>query len=522
MKGPYASIRALIDARADTDGTRTALLEPGGRTFDYATLRDEVRRVASALRAHGFRPGDRIAYAMPNGIDAVLAILGIQYAQLCAVAINLVAGRDTIAYALAHSGARLVLTSMGTRSAIQESLASTAFGEHAWLAVPPVLGLDALNENESTVDAPTDTVERADTVDDRAALAFAPDALLMYTSGTTGRPKGVRLSHANLLAGGRNTASGHALHAGDRALCTLPLFHINGLCVTLYAPLVSGGSVLLPERFSASRFWTWLRDGECSWFSVVPTQVAYLLHGEDRCVPGGRVRFGRSASAPLAPHVHRAFEQRFDVPLIETMGLTETAAQITTNPMPPAAGAIGSAGRAHGCELRIAAASVTGEGEIQVRGDSVMTGYLNDEVATHEAFSEDGWLRTGDLGRIDEHGFVFVTGRLKELIIKGGENIAPREIDEALLSHPDVLEAAAFGVPCDDFGERVEAAVVAVPGRVLDTEALLVLCEQRVGAFRRPDRLHRVEELPKGPSGKIQRRHCAALCANSCAVTEAV
>jgi acyl-CoA synthetase (AMP-forming)/AMP-acid ligase II len=295
----------------------------------------------------------------------------------------------------------------------------------------------------------------------------------------------------------------------------------------------------MPSRFSASLFWQWMRNHNCSWCSVVPTQISYLLHAaadqptveqaaveqpavepaalEQVAVKQAAVepdldsiRFARSASAPLAPDVQRAFEQQFGIPIIETMGLTETAAQILSNPLPPAIRKIGSAGIAYGDEVIIA--SERGDectrgvtGEIRGRGPNVMKHYFHNPEASREAITTDGWLCTGDLGTMDDDGYVFVTGRLKELIIKGGENIAPREVDEALYHHIDVVEAAAFPRPCSDYGQRVEAAVMLKPGSAVQEKELLDLCEQLLGKFKKPDRIHFLPELPKGPSGKIQR-----------------
>ena len=266
-----------------------------------------------------------------------------------------------------------------------------------------------------------------------APLAGSDDALLMYTSGTTGTPKGVRLTHNAILAGGRNTAVAHELDERDRALCVLPLFHINGMCVTLMAPLVTGGSVVMPEKFSPKSFWDLTGTHRCSWFSVVPTQISYLLHQPEQSLPEmPALRFGRSASAPLSPEIQTAFETRFGVPIVETMGLTETSAQILSNPLPPGRRKIGSPGIAFGNQVKIGDPSgkelARGEtGEVMVKGGNVMAGYLDNPQATAAALSDDGWLHTGDLGRMDEDGYVFITGRLKELIIKGGENIAPRK-----------------------------------------------------------------------------------------------
>ena len=207
------------------------------------------------------------------------------------------------------------------------------------------------------------------------------------------------------------------------------------------------------------------------------------------------------------------------MPIVETMGLTETAAQILSNPLPPGVRKIGSPGIAFGCKVEIqddTGASVdTGrEGEIAVRGPNVMLGYLKNRQATQSAF-RNGWLRTGDLGRMDEDGYVFVTGRLKELIIKGGENIAPREVDEALYTHPDVIEAAAFARKCDRYGETIEAAVRIKEGSALKSAELIAICRERLGAFKSPDEIHFLDELPKGPSGKIQRMKIADLVGSS-------
>ncbi|NND91559.1 MAG: AMP-binding protein, partial [Granulosicoccus sp.] len=337
------------------------------------------------------------------------------------------------------------------------------------------------------------------------------DGVLMYTSGTTGRPKGVVLSHGNLLAGGRNVVLAHGLTSSDRALCVLPLYHINGLCVTLLGPLLSAGSAVFPVRFSTSGFWQWIDRFQCTWFSVVPTQIAYLLRDAGTAVQRPLLRFGRSASAPLSPAVHDSFERLFGIALIETMGLTETAAQILSNPLPPGVRKLGSPGVPFGDEVRVVDASLSDvpagcEGELLIRGPNVMQRYFKDPAATREAVTAEGWLRTGDMGYRDQDGYLFITGRLKELIIKGGENIAPREIDDALYQHADVIEAAAFAIPCERFGQRVEAAVSLKASSSLDEASLIRLCAERVGAFKCPDRIHFMDELPKGPSGKIQRQ----------------
>jgi acyl-CoA synthetase (AMP-forming)/AMP-acid ligase II len=495
------SVHSLIDRRAEESSGDTFVIAPEtGESLSYGALRAAVRALAGLVHARGIRKGDSVAFACTNGLDAVITILGLMYGGYRATAINLVAGVQTIAYVLENSETRLIVCTPDQRGLVDEALAM----------------------NEAQCEVITCPQPGAHHGSDGTLTGEAPqandDGLLMYTSGTTGRPKGVILSHASLLSGGACATLAHALTPADRALCVLPLYHINGLCVTLMGTLLSGGSMVIPRKFSTSRFWHEIAAHRCTWFSVVPTQISYLLRdAENRPTPTPAwLRFGRSASAPLAPEVHRAFETRFGLPLIETMGLTETAAQILSNPLPPAERKIGSPGRAYGCEVRIVDPQMRDvppgeEGEVVVRGPSVMTGYFRNPEATREALTAEGWLRTGDLGRQDNDGYVFITGRLKELIIKGGENIAPREIDDALYSHPAVVEAAAFARPCPDYGQRVEACVALNPAAQVSEDDLLAICRQRVGAFRAPDRIHFMDELPKGPSGKIQRRLLAEM-----------
>jgi acyl-CoA synthetase (AMP-forming)/AMP-acid ligase II len=275
--------------------------------------------------------------------------------------------------------------------------------------------------------------------------------------------------------------------------------------------LASASGLVIPYRFSVSGFWQQVEANNVTWISAVPTLFAYLLNDEvPVTIDRDRLRFARSASAPLSPEIHRQFEKKFGIPIIETMGLTETGAQILSNPMPPAARKIGSPGVAVGNEIMIGDENqqqipVNQTGEILVRGDNVMQGYLDQPEETAKTITPAGWLRTGDLGHIDEDGFVFVTGRIKELIIKGGENIAPREVDEVLLEHEAVLEAAAFAVPCVSYGQSVEAGIRLKPGRDVSEVELAAHCVARLGKFKSPDVIHVLQDLPKGPSGKVQR-----------------
>ena len=482
---PQGTVRDWLDRRAEEGGTAIVFPESGGE-LRWSALREAARGLAGALTARGAAKSESVAILAPNSEEGVTALYAALYGGFRATMINLAAGPDAIAYALGHSGARFAFVHPDCEAMVGEA------------------GLDIV---------PVDAREAAALHD----LAPGDHALLMYTSGTTGRPKGVVHSHASLLAGGWTTTVAHGLRTDDRGLCVLPIYHINGLCVSVMGSLVSGGSLAMVPRFSARRFWDVAARTGATWFSVVPTIVSHLLHGpaDPDEATRSRIRFGRSASSALAVETQSAFEARFGIPIVETMGLTETAAQILSNPMPPATRKIGSPGSAHGCEVAIRGDDGVDvapgmEGEIVVRGPNVMLEYLDNPDATAATF-RGGWLRTGDLARMDRDGFVFVTGRLKELIIKGGENIAPREVDEALYTHPDVIEAAAFARPCARYGETVEAAVRLRDGSAVGGADLRALCRTKLGDFKTPDTVHVLDELPKGPSGKIQRLRLATL-----------
>ena len=486
---PVGTVRDWLESRAKESGDAIVFPETG-EALAWAEIRDRANGLAAALRGRGAEKGESVAIVMPNCREGVIAAFAAFCGGFRATMINLAAGRDAIAYALEHSEARFAFVHDSQTGLFEE-------------AAPA--GVSRIDTGESAQgEAPCD---------------LGPDdaALLMYTSGTTGKPKGVIHSHSSLLAGGWTTAVAHELGPGDRGFCVLPIYHINGLCVTVMGTLVSGGTLAMSGRFSATRFWSDADATGATWFSVVPTIISHLLHSDaepsQECRE--RIRFGRSASSALAVETQSAFEARFGIPIVETMGLTETAAQILSNPLPPGIRKIGSPGVAFGCEVEIhdeqgAEAPRGEEGEIVVRGPNVMREYLKNPEATAATF-RDGWLLTGDLGRMDTDGYVTVTGRLKELIVKGGENIAPREIDEALYAHPDVVEAAAFARPCKTYGERVEAAVALADGSRATPEDILALCVEKVGKFKSPDCVHVMAELPKGPSGKIQRLRLAEM-----------
>lgn len=478
---PRGTVRDWLDSRAETGGIGFVFPETG-EELTWHELRTHAVQVAGDLTAQGVAKGDSVVIMHPNGLEGVKALFSALYGGFRATMLNLAAGPDALGYAMSHSRAEFALVHES-----QMDMFNNVRPEQLNLFV-------ATGKNEALHD-----------------IAAHDDALLMYTSGTTGRPKGVVHTQSSLLAGGWTVTVAHKLTPDDRGFAVLPFYHINGLCVSVISSLVSGGSLAMVPQFSATRFWKQADAGAITWFSVVPTIISHLLHGvaEPSAETKARLRFARSASSALAVETQRAFQDRFGLSIVESLGLTETAAQCLVNPLDPNLHKIGSAGMAISNDARIA--DDTGEefprgveGEIQIRGANVMKEYLYNPEATADTFCGQ-WLRTGDLGRMDEDGYVFVTGRLKELIIKGGENIAPREIDEALYQHPDVVEAAAFARPCPKYGERVEAAVRLNETSQANSDELLALCIEKVGVFKAPDQVHILDELPKGPSGKIQR-----------------
>jgi long-chain acyl-CoA synthetase len=496
-EGTPTTFRDVIDAHAAHQPHAPFLIAPEpALAIDYAALQRHCRAFAASLASRGLAPGATVSFMLENGVSAATVFLGAMYGGHVVSPINLNAQDAQLEYTLAHSDTRIVFAS----SANRERLERIRRASGATFDVC-VVGSDGIELPSAEDFRPP--ARRADS-----------RAMLMYTSGTTGQPKGALLSHANMLSGARALAQSLALTPDDRVLSSLPLYHINGQCIATVAPLVSGGSIVMPHRFSVSQWWSLVARHRPTWLNMVPTIIAYLLNGPeltpeqaDAC---RHIRFGRSASAPLPPEQHRAFESRFGFSVIEAMGLTECASVAFTNPLDKAQRKYGSPGRPLGVEARVVdragePVADTLRGEVELRGPNVMIGYFKAPEATAAALREGGWLATGDLGYRDTDGFYFITGRLKELIIKGGENIAPREIDEALLAHPAVLEAAAVGVSDPAYGQEILACVVVKPGADCTEDDLRAHCLRTLGRYKSPRYLRLVGELPKGPSGKVQR-----------------
>ena len=491
------TIREYVDRQAAEQPEAIYLIAPEtGRAMTFFELQRASRTLTRYLLGMNIEPGEKVALLMHNGYQACRLFVGAMYGGYCVTPLNLLAQASQLGYVLEHSDVRIVFAAPDQLQRLNTALAS----------VPREIKVVACDVDAQEF-LPEDTVA----ANDLPTPAEEDDALMMYTSGTTGKPKGVVLTNRSVISGGQFVSAAHELGPEDRVMAVLPLYHINAQIVTATSPLVHGGSLVLPNRFSASSFWETAAKHQCTWLNVVPTIISYLLNGPDpRQLDLSRVRFCRSASAPLPPSQHRAFEEKFGIGIIETLGLTETAAPCFSNPLDPARRKIGSPGQAFGNEAKI----VGGDGntlppqvpgEILVRGPNVMKCYYKNPEETARNLTPDGWLHTGDLGYLDEDGFVFVTGRIKELIIKGGENIAPREIDEALLKHPAVLEAAAVGIPDKHYGQEIMACVVLRPGVTCSEDELRIFCLPELGKYKTPKLFHFVSDLPKGPSGKVQR-----------------
>jgi len=508
-----STVRELIELRAQSQPAASFLIEAEtGRVLTFGQLEQQSIVLSNQLREAGLERGGKVAFLMDNGLFPAQLFLGAMYGGFVAVPLNVRAGASQLSYTLDHSDAQVVYVDPDYRSLLDEVLTNI---QRPIRVIPAAVDGIVL-----TPEVPSLLAE---------LVPPAPDdpALLMYTSGSTGHPKAAVHSHRTIMAHGRNSIAAHQFTSGDRALLVLPLYHINAECVTLVPMLMSGGSVVIPRRFNVSQFWDWLDDYRCTWSGVVPTIISQLLDWQDpreheRHAMFQRIRFIRSSSAPLAPSLHREFLEKFDLLLIQAMGSSE-GGNVFSNPLPPGENKIGSAGLAWGFETRIINregldVSQGDSGEMLIRGPGLMQGYYKQPEETAAAVDQDGWLHTGDLAYQDEDGSFFVVGRSKELIIKGGVNIAPRQIDDVLESHPAVLEAAAVGIPDHYMGEDLVAFVVLRNGVVCDEDKLLTFCEGHLGHFKTPTRIFFADDLPKGPSGKVQRlrlRDDAAQLVNS-------
>ncbi len=478
---------------APQDNTAIIIPETGTKVT-YKALCDQVIEMANALASMGIQRGDRVATVLPNGLPAVVSFIAASVAGTAAP-LNPGYREDEFSFYLEDTGAKVLLCL--TDGAPDARKAAEGRGI-------PVYSLE-MDETGyvRVVNAPTGKTAELPTGDDVA--------LVLHTSGSTGRPKRVPILQRNITASTKNIVAHYDLKPEDVSLCVMPLFHVHGLVASTLSTLLSGGTVVVPNKFNPMSFWRTVRDTKATWYSAVPTIHNMLLSRAGSTRPEGSegLRFIRSCSAALPPEMMEKMETLFGAPVLEAYGMTEASHQMASSPQPPHARKPGSVGPGTGVQIGIMddAGNLlkTGErGEVVIKGPNVVDGYENNPEANAKSYT-DGWFRTGDQGFLDEDGYLTLTGRIKELINRGGEKIGPREIDECLLLHPAVAEAVAFGVAHAMLGEEVAAAIVLKENETATEADLQAFCKERLADFKRPKKFYIVTTIPRTATGKIQR-----------------
>ena len=479
---------------------KTSVIIPGGPNINYQDFRDEVEKIAGLLAGYGVNKGATVSIVLENSLDFMVDFLAVTRAGAIAAPLNPAYTVDEFKFFMEDADAKLVIVSAGATAAIEAANN---------LSIPFLIssvnsdGKVALSHEDNNLSKSINPENPS------------PDdiALFLHTSGTTSRPKGVPLTHSNLMTSLNNIVKTYGLSENDTALVVMPLFHVHGLIGVALSSLNSAGTIVIPPRFSASNFWQNQALTKATWYSAVPTiHQILLMRADDDNAPTKSFRFIRSCSASLAPSVFSDLESRFGAPVLEAYGMTEASHQMSSNLLPPGSRAPGTVGVGTGVEIAImnehgTLLDVGERGEVVIKGKNVTHGYHNNPEANAEAFT-NGWFRTGDQGILSGGSVLTLTGRLKELINRGGEKISPLEVDAALIKHPAIAEAVCFGVEDVKYGEIVQAAVV-LSGESSESE-LQAFCSEQLADFKVPDRIYIVQELPRTATGKIQRRHVAA------------
>ncbi|HEY8837813.1 MAG TPA: acyl--CoA ligase [Dehalococcoidia bacterium] len=494
--------QTLIDLLEAPQQSRTAVIAPErDLKLSYADLRRFVSQAAEGLRALGVKLGDHMVLVAPNGPEFIFGYLGALEAGTACQPINPQLKPDEVDFAVEDSSAVLTLVVAGSEG--------TLHGTRVPEERRAVLRFDG--GSVAIEGRPIGPPQKG------GGPSGDSDALILYTSGTTSRPKAVPLTHKNLVTSARNVADSYQLTADDVTMLVMPLFHVHGLVAATFATLLRGGAIIAPPRFSASGFWDPVRQYRATWYTAVPTIHTILLNSvtDSDAKSAGQFRFVRSCSSALAAPTQAQYEETFGVPVLQAYGMTEAAHQIATNPLPPGDRREDSVGLPYGVDVAILgdagdALPSGAEGEVALRGPNVTRGYLHNPNANRDAFT-NGWFRTGDSGYIDTDGYIYLSGRLKELINRAGEKISPHEVDAALLSHPSVYEAVAIAVPHPIYGEEVEAVVALKPGHSADAAELISFCRDRIADFKVPKAIRFVAEVPRSATGKIQRRRLLEL-----------
>jgi acyl-CoA synthetase (AMP-forming)/AMP-acid ligase II/acyl carrier protein len=492
-------IHDLLEAHAKQAPNAVAIAAPGRISLSYSRLHSHVIDTVSRLNELGLGRNDRIALVLPNGPEMAVTFL--------AVAAGATAAPLNPAYR--HHDFDFYISALHPKAIIVSSRTDLPVLGVARARGIPVIELSFVREQECGLFTLRGEPQICPT---HTGFAQPDDvALVLHTSGTTSRPKIVPLSHTNLCASARNIQAVLELSHSDRCLNVMPLFHIHGLVGATLSSLAAGASLVCAPGFSVPEFFAWIDAFQPTWYTAVPTihQAILAYAALHRCGMRSRLRFIRSCSASLPPSVMLGLQEVFQVPVIESYGMTEASHQITSNPLPPRQRKPGSVGVQAGPEVAIVDEEgqvlPPGEtGEVAIRGTNVTYGYANDPIAHQGAYTA-GWFRTGDLGFFDVDGYLFIVGRLKEIINRGGEKVSPREVDEALLEHPAVAQAVAFPVPHPTLGEDVAAAVILREHMIATEKDIREFVAARLVHFKVPRRVMIVEEIPQGPTGKVQR-----------------
>ncbi|MFQ5776559.1 MAG: acyl--CoA ligase [Terriglobia bacterium] len=493
--------KTIIDLLERGEGAAVALAAPGREPLTYAGLRRHVATTVGELNKLGIGRNDPVALVLPNGPEMASAFVAVATGATTAP-LNPGYREEEFEFYLSDLNARLLIIEAGRNTPARAAAKKLRIGvAELSFRAGTASGLFDLEGNPSG-DGPR-----------QGGYAESSDiALVLHTSGTTSRPKIVPLTHQNICASAANVAESLSLGPNDCCLNVMPLFHIHGLIAAVLGSLGAGASVFCTPGFNALKFFAWLQEAKPSWYTAVPTMHQAILKraGRNReIIKAARLRLIRSSSASLPPQVMKALEDTFNAPVIESYGMTEAAHQMASNPLPPRERKPGSVGVAAGPEVSIIdedgrllpPGSV---GEVVIRGANVTAGYQNNPEANATAFT-DGWFRTGDEGMLDENGYLRLTGRLKEMINRGGEKISPREVDEVLIEHPAVVQAVTFAVPHNKLGEEVAAAIVLHKDAAATEKQIREFARQRLADFKVPRRVIFLNEIPKGPTGKLQR-----------------
>ncbi len=498
----HYSADTIVDLLAGGAAEDVAIGAPGRRWLTHAGVRDLVRRTIADLNGMGIGRNDRVAIVLPNGPEMATAFLAVA-AGATTAPLNPAYKTQEFEFYLSDLHARALLIQQGMESPARAVAAARGIPIIELLPVPDgPAGTFTLRPSPVLGGSPR-----------QGGAAAAQDvALVLHTSGTTSRPKIVPLRHINITASAYHIGETLALTRDDVCLNIMPLFHIHGLIAATLSSLAAGAAVCCSPGFNAFRFFSWFAEARPTWYTAVPTMhqaILNLAKRNEAAIKAGRLRFIRSSSSSLPPQVMAQLEQIFGVPVIEAYGMTEAAHQMASNPLPPRRRHPGSVGIAAGPEIAImdqgGALQPPGTlGEVVIRGRDVTAGYENNPEANAKAFT-NGWFRTGDQGFLDEEGYLRLTGRLKELINRGGEKISPIEIDVVLMDHPAVAQCLTFALPHAVLGEDVAAAIVLNEGATCTEHELRDFVGARLAAFKVPRKVIFLEEIPKGATGKLQR-----------------